>query len=282
MERERQGIGDVSAPDIRGTLLSTEADPLNGQALYIWEEGNAPANHGFEDFRPYITSYPVPEGTAVKGAVLICPGGAFIFRTDDLEGVQVARALAARGYQSFVVDYRLDRDVGALDLARAVRFVRKNADVYGIDPANIAVMGFSAGGILAGKMLLSFDGYVNGTVMDEDYVPDELDEISADAGAVGMIYSGYGDLGLAEVDEDLLRQGDLPPAYYCYGTEDPFVRQCEANSQAVRNIGVDVTVNVLQGMGHGFGALGGWIDPYAEWLENTFAGNSSIKDGEIK
>ena len=47
--------------------------------------GNAPAeteyteNDGgyFDDpgFRPYITSFPVPEGTAVKGAVLICPGG---------------------------------------------------------------------------------------------------------------------------------------------------------------------------------------------------------------
>lgn len=34
----------------------------------------------------------------------------------------------------------------ALDLARAVRFVRKNAEVYGIDENDIAVMGFSAGG----------------------------------------------------------------------------------------------------------------------------------------
>lgn len=55
---------------------------------------------------------------------------------------------------------------GALDLARAVRFVRKNADVYGMDENDIAVMGFSAGGILAGEMLLNFDGLVNGTALD--------------------------------------------------------------------------------------------------------------------
>lgn len=54
---------------------------------------------------------------------------------------------------------------------------------------NIAVMGFSAGGILAGEMLLNYDGTVNGTVLDSDYVPDELDVISADAAADGMIYS---------------------------------------------------------------------------------------------
>jgi len=59
------------------------------------------------DFRPYLTFYPVPEGTEIKGVVLICPGGAFLFRSDGPEGVSVAQALSERGYQSFVVDYRL-------------------------------------------------------------------------------------------------------------------------------------------------------------------------------
>lgn len=81
----------------------------------------------------------------------------------------MAEELSKLGYQSFVVNYRLSpytQEEGALDLARAVRFVRKNADVYGIDEKDIAVMGFSAGGILAGEMLLNFDGTVNGTVLD--------------------------------------------------------------------------------------------------------------------
>ena len=41
-------------------------------------------------------------------------------------------------------------------------------------------------------MLLNFDGTVNGTALDEDYIPDELDQVSADASACGMIYSFYG------------------------------------------------------------------------------------------
>ncbi len=87
-----------------------------------------------------------------------------------------------------------------MDLARAVRFVRKHADVYGIDEKDIAVMGFSAGGILAGEMLLNFDGTVNGTALDKGYKPDELDGISADAAAAGMIYSFYGRLSVASKD----------------------------------------------------------------------------------
>ena len=62
-----------------------------------------------------------------------------------------------------------------------MRFVRAHAEEYGIDPRDIAVMGFSAGGILSGEMLLNFDGNTLPTVLDPDYQPDELDQASADA-----------------------------------------------------------------------------------------------------
>ena len=83
--------------------------------------------------------------------MLICPGGAFQFRSDQPEGVDVAEALSTLGYQSFVVDYRLrpyTQQEGAWIWPWAVRFVRAHAGEYGIDEEDIAVMGFSAGGIL--------------------------------------------------------------------------------------------------------------------------------------
>lgn len=218
----------------------------------------------------------VPEGTEVKGAALICAGGAFQFRSDNPEGTPVAEKLSELGYQSFVVNYRLrpyTQEEGALDLARAVRFVRKNADVYGIDEKDIAVMGFSAGGILAGEMLLNFDGMVNGTAVDADYVPDSLDEISANAGADGMIYSFYGRLSVASTDSEKFAQSELPPMYFCYGTRDPFVRQFELNIKALKSVDVPVEVNVLDGRPHGYGYTEGWIPSYAEWLEKIFQSN---------
>jgi acetyl esterase/lipase len=52
------------------------------------------------------------------------------------------------------------QEEGALDLARAVRYVRSHAQNYGIREKNIAVAGFSAGGILCGELLLHFKGKV--------------------------------------------------------------------------------------------------------------------------
>lgn len=266
------------------TVANAVADPRNQQTLYLWEEGNVPAiteyteNNGnyFDDpdFRPYMVTFPVPEGTETKGAVLICAGGAFQFRSDQNEGTPVAQALNEQGFQSFVVNYRLrpyTQEEGALDLARAVRFVRKNADIYGIDEKDIAVMGFSAGGILAGEMLLNYAGNENGTALDASYIPDELDKISADAEADGMIYSFYGRLSVASTDVEKFAASDLPPTYFCYGTRDPFVGEFEECIEALQKADVPVEVNVLDGRPHGYGYTEDWIPAYAQWLENVFA-----------
>ena len=235
---ESLGLSDEGFTPLAGegnTVATATVTPDAQQVLYLWEEGNALAvteytvnNGGYfddPDFRPYITSFPVPEGTEVKGAVLICPGGAFQFRSDQPEGVDVAEALSALGYQSFVVDYRLrpyTQQEGALDL---------------------------------------------------DYEPDALDRISADAAACGMIYSFYGRLSVGTTDVELLRSGELPPTFYCYGTRDPFYDQFLANADAAEEAGVEVERLQLDDMPHGFGARGGWIPAYDEWLSAVFEGN---------
>jgi acetyl esterase/lipase len=162
---------------------------------------------------------------------------------------------------------------GALDLARAVRHVRSRAEDYGIDPNNIAVMGFSAGGILCGEMLLNFDGSVDGRAIDLRYIPDEVDTISADASAVGMIYSFYGRLSVASTDVEKFRASNLPPAYFLYGTRDPFVNQFAACVEALRRAGIPVESRVLQDWPHGFGAADGeWIKVFDIWLSEIMAG----------
>lgn len=277
---------EIIPEESHDTVLDSVADPKNSQTLYLWEENNVPATTVYTqnsgnyaddpDFRPYVVTFPVPEGTKIKGAVLICAGGAFQYRSDRNEGTPVAEELSRLGYQSFVVNYRLrpyTQEEGALDLARAVRFVRKNADVYGIDQKDIAVMGSSAGGILSGEMLINFDGTVNGTALDKNYVPDELDAVSADAAAAGMIYSFYGRLSVASDDVEKFKASDLPPTYFCYGTRDPFVSQFEKCISALQDAGVSVESDVLQGMPHGYGYTGGWIPAYDEWLSEVFESN---------
>jgi acetyl esterase/lipase len=283
-------IPTESKPKIEGSKSNTVAtitpDPQQQQTIYLWEEGNMPSVTKYTqntgnyadgpDFRPNLITVPVPSGTKIKGSVLINAGGAFQFRGNQNEGFPVAEELSKRGYQSFVVNYRLrpyTQEEGALDLARAVRFVRSHAKEYGIEEKDIAVMGFSAGGILSGEMLLNFDGDVNGTALDPGYVTDELDKVSADASAAGMIYSFYGRLSVASTDVEKFKASDLPPTYFSYGTGDPFVGEFEECVEALHKANVTVESHVLQGMPHGYGAKGAWIPNYDRWLTEVFEKN---------
>ena len=145
----------------------------SSQIIPLWDEDNIPTetiytentSNYFDDpgFVPYLTRYEA-EGDA-KGAVLINPGGDVQFRSETTEGQEVAQKLSSLGYVTFVVHYRVrpyTMQEGALDLARAVRYVRSHADDYQIDEEDIAIIGFSAGGILCGEEVLHYDGFVNG------------------------------------------------------------------------------------------------------------------------
>ena len=71
-----------------------------------------------------------------------------------------------------------------------------------------------------------------------------------------MIYSFYGRLSVASMDEEALRAGDLPPTFYCYGTEDPFYRQFEAQYDLMQRVGVSTRRIVLEDWPYGFGGDG--------------------------
>lgn len=276
-------------PEGDDTVLQAVPDSARTEVFYLWEEGNAPARTRFTsdmtgyydsyDFRPYVTALTIPEGVKAKGAVVLLAGGAFQFRGDYTDTLPTAVQLREYGYRCFIVDYRLrpySQEEGALDVARAVRFIRKNADIYGIDPEDIAVMGYSAGGIQAGEFFISADGDVDGSYLDPGYTPDELDQVPADALACGMIYSFYGRLSVASLDVEHLKSAGLPPTFYCYGTEDPFYRQFEAQVALMEEVGVAADTIVLDKWPHGFGGDGGWVADYAAWLEEVFAAGKGM------
>lgn len=206
-------------------------NPKISQTISLWNEGQIPSktvwtsstsNPDGKYFTPNIVSVPAADGTEIKGAVMVNPGGAFAYRS-PAEGLPVAEEFSKLGYQCFVVNYRLSpytQEEAALDLARGIRYVRAHADDYGINPDNIATIGFSAGGILSGELALNFKGFVNGTAVDSSYIPDELDSVSADVAAVGLMYSFYGRLSVASTDLEKLRNSNLPPTYVLYGSNE--------------------------------------------------------------
>ena len=109
-------LGHVS-PDptgIEATVATATVDPSRRQCLFLWEEGNAPTTtgpgsggHDPAGFRPTVTSVPTTGNTTVKGAMLLCAGGAFALRGDNSDCYPTAARLSALGYHCFIVDYRV-------------------------------------------------------------------------------------------------------------------------------------------------------------------------------
>lgn len=89
-----------------------------------------------------------------RPAVIVCPGGGYEF-VSDREADPVAMRFAAYGVNAFVLKYSVSNKLfptALLELASAVAYVRANASNWHIDPDQIAVCGFSAGGHLAASL----------------------------------------------------------------------------------------------------------------------------------
>lgn len=91
-----------------------------------------------------------------NGAAVLVAGGGGYFRIQlRKESTPAAEWLQARGFTVFELIYRLPNDgwdstAPFMDAQRAMKIIRTRAGEFGVDPQRIGIMGFSAGGHLAG------------------------------------------------------------------------------------------------------------------------------------
>jgi len=191
----------LAAPPL---LIPDGAGPIptewqKAERLLLWPKG-APGN-GFAAPKrvagwpqTFLSGIAEPElrlfraGRPNGKALLVIPGGAYTFVSIRNEGVDIARVFNAAGYHVYVLAYRLpgegwtDRaDVPLRDAQRALRLIRSRAGLDGFAEADVAVMGFSAGGHLAASLLTGFDERLGDAV-------DPIDQISARPKAGLLIY----------------------------------------------------------------------------------------------
>jgi len=115
-----------------------------------------------DDGRAYLDTYATFNTSGkLREAILIMPGGGY-HGVSPREAEPIALAFAAKGYNTFVLQYRVGQ-VGdvyprqLIDAARAMLHIRENAEKYGIIKEKVAVLGFSAGGHLAGSLATMYD-----------------------------------------------------------------------------------------------------------------------------
>ena len=181
------------------------------------------------------------------------------------------------------------------DLALAVKYVRANADRYGIDPDNLLITGYSAGGHLVASESLYADE-IERLLMDDlkkDYpglyqrytgIPVNADKVSLNYPVISMSYHAHGDsvTNLTENDAALcdklsieLHAGpDFPKTFIWANDDDTEVDPDNARRLAdrLKSQGADVKYLSFPSGGHGC-ALGkgtsceGWISKMIEWMK---------------
>lgn len=212
---------------------------------------------------------------ATGAAVIVAPGGGFLFLSMGNEGWEVARALADRGVAAFVLKYRtrptpldpvaFEAAVTAMfsgaarpseasgnpfanpveDAAAAFALVRERAEEWRIDPARIGMVGFSAGAMTTLATTLS-SPEVRPAFIGAIYGPQTAVDVPSDA----------------------------PPMFVALAADDPlFAHSGFGLVESWRAAGRPVEFHLYQDGGHGFG-LGnpgktshGWLEVFLRWLE---------------
>ncbi|PNP89472.1 alpha/beta hydrolase [Gardnerella sp. KA00735] len=124
-----------------------------------------------------LTGYVLDDNTdtevkQIRPAVLILPGGGFL-RTSNRESEPIAMKFASEGFHAFVLRYSLvpsTHPTQLLEAALAMNLIRKNAEEWHINPQNVAIIGFSAGGHVAANLSTSVSDEIeeaNGYKADE-------------------------------------------------------------------------------------------------------------------
>lgn len=240
---------------------------------------------------PKLLIFLPPAGKATGAAVVVCPGGAYLHLAFTHEGTDVAKMLNDMGIAAFVLKYRLpndetmvDKTIGPLqDAQRAIQLVRQRAGEWGVDPAKVGIMGFSAGGHLASTAGTHFDQAVIDNPGKISLRPDFMillypvisfeDSIAHRGSRDNLIGLHPDPAQVRKYSNELQVTAQTPPTFLVHTGDDKVVPV--ANSihfyEALQANNVPSELHVYPKGGHGFGmnnptTADRWTDRLHNWL----------------
>ncbi len=159
-------------------------------AIPLWA-GKAPRALGNgEADKPRMYAF-LPQTRSTAAAILVVPGGGYAHVALGYEGFEVARWLNRQGMTAFVLDYRVapyHYPTEIDDGRRAMRIIRAHAAQYGIDPNQLGVWGFSAGGHLASSLGTHCEPGENAATPSSGDSSDSIDSLSCKPNFMVLAY----------------------------------------------------------------------------------------------
>ncbi|MDA0586988.1 MAG: alpha/beta hydrolase fold domain-containing protein [Planctomycetota bacterium] len=207
-----------------------------------------------------------------KRAVIVCPGGGYGGLAAEHEGTRVCEWLNEMGITAFLLKYRVPRRGGEFpkhhhalqDAQRAIRIVRSRAAEWGIDPAQIGFLGFSAGGHLVTSLCVNWNS-------DSYTKIDKVDETSSRPDFGIPIYPAYltDPVKSDNVDRfcaDGLDVKETPPMFLAIARDDVFAQGMLNFYFPIQKARVPVEIHIFGSGGHGGGNDPGSY-PCSEWTK---------------
>ena len=200
-----------------------------------------------------------PTGKAIVG----CPGGGYTGLSMQNEGHDWAEYFNRQGIAYFVLTYRMpkgDRQLPISDAEKAMTTVRDSANVWDINPLDVGIMGFSAGGHLASTISTHSEFAARPNFSILFYPVISMNEKESHKGSclnfLGMEGQKDGKLVKQYSNQHAVRRHLTPPAIILTANDDrtvPPVTNGLAYYSAMRREGNDCALYIYPTGGHGFG-----------------------------
>ena len=218
------------------------------------------------DGKAQMTAY-LPEHPTGR-AVVDCPGGGYQHLATQHEGHDWAKWFNGQGIALFVLTYRMpngDRTLPLSDAQQAIRTVRDSAAVWGVNPYDVGIMGFSAGGHLASAVSThsEFDCRPNFSILFYPVISMNQKESHRGSCQNFLGAEGANDEKLIKEwgSQNAVRSHITPPAIVLTASDDhvvPVLTNAIAYYSAMRRAGNMCSLYVYPSGGHGFGFRDSW------------------------
>lgn len=253
------------APDETTRQLGEKLPPRAGEMPPITRVVNVT--------RPTMTVHTATQPTGT--GVVILPGGGFSRVVPDLEGTEAADWLNRHGVTAFVLSYRTTADSQVAgwvkplqDAQRALSLIRSRSEEWRIRKDRLGLVGFSAGGQVAARLLTAGDKRSYERL-------DVVDDVSCRPDFSVLIYPW----NMYDAKTDGLIAGvevpkNCPPTFLVHTDDD---RSSSLGAvlfyAGLKKHGIPAELHVYGNGGHGYGLrpvaksqISSWSDHAAHWL----------------